>query len=265
MFVCVWAREGERRERREGCMTHNCTGNPNPQTGLQPIQDQREWALQMKVAAHAHTHTPTPPLNCELSELYHNCPVIKPTNLRRKIHYLPLQRARTSQTAPGLWWRDPWPPAQQSFPSHPDSTSLETTVCHRPPLLHGARSGQAGPSPATKIRAVQTHPTWALCPTFAPLSRRRPPTSSLLFTSIQCNIRNKSVNPSLPLEEATLLEPQAATQTATTTGLKFKDFFPPLLSLSFPRPPSRYENLGCAALASPLAVVVRKRVLWGGK
>ena len=36
-------------------MAHCCTGNPNPQTALQPIQDQREWALQMKISAQAHT------------------------------------------------------------------------------------------------------------------------------------------------------------------------------------------------------------------
>lgn len=47
-----------------------------------------------------------------------------------KYYYLPHRPARTSQTAPGLWWRDPWPPAPRSSPIHPDSTSWETGVCH---------------------------------------------------------------------------------------------------------------------------------------
>lgn len=55
-------------------------------------------------------------------------------------------------------------------------------------------------------------------------------------------------------------------QAATTTELKFEDSFlePPLSSLILflnRGPLSKYENLGCAALAGPLAVVVGKGVL----
>lgn len=162
--MCVWERYTE----SVCCMAHSCTGNPNPQTELQPTQDHRELALQRNVSFHAHTFVHIQHfISIQIQFFLYNNWLLLNQQISEEIRYLHHQLARTSQTAPGLWWRDPWPPAQQSSLSHPDSTSwvpLSVIAQRYATELGGVKQGQVRPA-----APVHLHSARIICPNLAQL------------------------------------------------------------------------------------------------